>query len=115
MGRKKGIGVITISQRPQHINNTVLTQCEHFFFFALNPPDAEYMRTWVGNEIADRLVRLPKWHKIYWSVESPNPVLIDPNGNIIETFGIDKPEETEQKEDVNGVSGQGIGTEGTSP
>lgn len=36
VGRSKGVGIVNCTQRPIGVHNNIISQCEHFFIFALN-------------------------------------------------------------------------------
>jgi hypothetical protein len=59
-GRKYGIGMIVISQRPAELSETVLSQCNTFIVLRLtNPDDQNYVRRLVPDALAGLLNMLP--------------------------------------------------------
>lgn len=59
-GRKYGIGLILVSQRPKELSETVLSQCNTFITMRLtNPADQEYVRRLVPDSFAGLLNTLP--------------------------------------------------------
>ncbi|MCP3669922.1 MAG: DUF853 family protein [Gammaproteobacteria bacterium] len=53
-GRKYGVGLIVISQRPHELSETVLAQCGSFLCFRLtNPDDQQYVKDLVPDAEAD--------------------------------------------------------------
>lgn len=59
-GRKYGIGLILVSQRPNELSETVLSQCNTFITMRLtNPADQDYVRRLVPDSLAGLLNMLP--------------------------------------------------------
>ncbi len=59
-GRKYGIGLILVSQRPKELSETVLSQCNTFITMRLtNPADQDYVRRLVPDSLAGLLNMLP--------------------------------------------------------
>jgi DNA helicase HerA-like ATPase len=59
-GRKYGIGMIVVSQRPKELSETVLSQCNTFISMRLtNPEDQDYVRRLVPDSLAGLMAMLP--------------------------------------------------------
>lgn len=59
-GRKYGIGMIVVSQRPKELSETVLSQCNTFISMRLtNPEDQDYVRRLVPDSLSGLLDMLP--------------------------------------------------------
>lgn len=50
-GRSMGIGVLCATQRPQLIDKTILTQCEHIVIFFVSSKDLEYLSSYFGEGV----------------------------------------------------------------
>ena len=59
-GRKYGLGLLVVSQRPSDLSETVLSQCNNFIVLRLsNPRDQEYVRALVSDQYEDIMDMLP--------------------------------------------------------
>jgi hypothetical protein len=59
-GRKYGVGLMVVSQRPSELSETVLAQCNNFIVLRLtNPKDQEYIRALVTDQYENLLAVLP--------------------------------------------------------
>jgi hypothetical protein len=59
-GRKYGIGLVVVSQRPAEVSETILSQCNNFIVMRLtNPVDQEYVRALVPDQYQDLMDILP--------------------------------------------------------
>ncbi len=59
-GRKYGIGMIVVSQRPKELSETVLSQCNTFIAMRLtNPEDQNYVRRLVPDSLGGLMNMLP--------------------------------------------------------
>lgn len=59
-GRKYGVGLIVVSQRPKELSETVLSQCGTFIAMRLtNPEDQNYVRRLVPDSLAGLMNMLP--------------------------------------------------------
>ncbi|OYD16662.1 hypothetical protein CH330_00960 [candidate division WOR-3 bacterium JGI_Cruoil_03_51_56] len=82
-GRKYGIGTIIVSQRPNELSETVLSQCNTFIAMRLtNPDDQSYVRRLVPDSLARLMNMLPALRIgealiLGDSVAMPTRVLID--------------------------------------
>ena len=82
-GRKYGIGIIVISQRPKELSETVISQCNTFIAMRLtNPEDQNYIRRLVPDALAGLMDMLPSLRTgeaiiVGDSVVMPTRVLID--------------------------------------
>lgn len=82
-GRKYGIGIMVVSQRPKELSETVLSQCNTFVAMRLtNPDDQSYVRRLVPDSLAGLLDMLPSLRTgealiVGDSVVMPTRVLID--------------------------------------
>lgn len=102
-GRKFGIVMDLITQRPTELSETVLSQCSNFIIFKLNhPTDLEYIRKMVPNISSDviekqkslqsgtcvafgRMMKIPMIVKM----EMPNPEPQSANASIYEKWIVD--------------------------
>ncbi len=82
-GRKYGIGIMVVSQRPKELSETVISQCNTFIAMRLtNPEDQNYVRRLVPDSLAGLMAMLPSLRTgealiIGDSVVMPTRVLID--------------------------------------
>jgi len=82
-GRKYGIGIMVVSQRPKELSETVLSQCNTFTAMRLtNPDDQNYVRRLVPDSLAGLMDMLPSLRTgealiVGDSVVMPTRVLID--------------------------------------
>ena len=82
-GRKYGIGIIVVSQRPKELSETVISQCNTFIAMRLtNPEDQNYVRRLVPDSLAGLMNMLPSLRTgealiVGDSVVMPTRVLID--------------------------------------
>ena len=82
-GRKYGIGIIVVSQRPKELSETVVSQCNTFVAMRLtNPEDQNYVRRLVPDSFAGLMDMLPSLRTgealiLGDSVVMPTRVLID--------------------------------------
>lgn len=82
-GRKYGIGIMVVSQRPKELSETVISQCNTFITMRLtNPDDQSYVRRLVPDSLAGLMNMLPSLRTgealiIGDSVVMPTRVLID--------------------------------------
>ena len=82
-GRKYGIGIIVVSQRPKELSETVISQCNTFIAMRLtNPEDQSYVRRLVPDSLAGLMEMLPSLRTgealvVGDSVVMPTRVLID--------------------------------------
>ena len=99
-GRKFGIIMDLITQRPTELSETVLSQCSNFIIFKLNhPTDLEYIRTMVPNISSDviekqkslqsgtcvafgRMMKIPMIVKM----QMPNPAPQSANASIYDKW-----------------------------
>jgi len=82
-GRKYGIGIMVVSQRPKELSETVISQCNTFISMRLtNPDDQNYVRRLVPDSLAGLMAMLPSLRTgealiVGDSVVMPTRVLID--------------------------------------
>jgi hypothetical protein len=82
-GRKYGIGIMVVSQRPKELSETVISQCNTFIAMRLtNPDDQNYVRRLVPDSLAGLMDMLPSLRSgealiLGDSVVMPTRVLID--------------------------------------
>ncbi len=82
-GRKYGIGITVVSQRPKELSETVISQCNTFIAMRLtNPEDQNYVRRLVPDSLAGLMDMLPSLRTgealiVGDSVVMPTRVLID--------------------------------------
>jgi uncharacterized protein len=102
-GRKFGVIIDLITQRPTELSETVLSQCSNFLIFKLNhPSDLEYIRKMVPNISSDviekqkslqsgtcvafgRMMKIPMIVKM----EMPNPEPQSANASIYDKWMIE--------------------------
>jgi len=59
-GRKYGLGLVMVSQRPSDVSETVLAQCNNFLVLRLsNPDDQSYIRSLVSDQYEDLMDVVP--------------------------------------------------------
>ena len=95
-GRKYGILLGLITQRPSELSETVISQCNNFLIFKMtHPRDMEYinkMIPFMSNEISKRIQSLPPGYSYVFGtafklpmivkLDMPNPTPISNNVNI---------------------------------
>ena len=103
-GRKYGVLLTLISQRPVELSETVMAQCANFLIFkTTHPRDIEYISKMVPNiteEIVEKQKALQPGYclcfgdafkvPIILKVDLPNPVPESANCNVVETWTIHK-------------------------
>jgi DNA helicase HerA-like ATPase len=66
LGALRGIGVISISQRPRAIHNTIISESEYIFAFRLHlKTDRDKLREVIGEEV-ETLRQMPYYHFMVW-------------------------------------------------
>ena len=109
-GRKYGIMLGLISQRPSELSTTVLSQCSNFLIFKmLHPLDVDYIRQMVPNvtaEIVNKIKLLQPGTCIAFGsgfklpsivkLEMPNPAPASSSCDISGIWFIDRKQETTQ-------------------
>lgn len=77
LGRSKGVGSITCTQRPTGIHNNIVSQCEHFFIFqTLLETDRKKLSAIMGDKV---LQNPPKFHFWYFNASvMEEPILCKP-------------------------------------
>lgn len=99
-GRKYGVILGLITQRPSELSETAISQCSNFIILRMSHPlDLDYIRKMVPNvsqEIVDKLKNLKPGYciafgsafkvPIYAHVESPNPPPISQNVDIVNAW-----------------------------
>jgi len=77
-GRKYGVALVVISQRPHELSETVLSQCANYFCFRItNPEDQEYVRALVPEgerNLADTLSSLGRGEALTLGEAVPVPL-----------------------------------------
>ncbi|HUV13808.1 MAG TPA: ATP-binding protein [Acidobacteriota bacterium] len=82
-GRKYGIGIMVVSQRPKELSETVISQCNTFIAMRLtNPDDQNYVRRLVPDSLGGLMDMLPSLRTgealiVGDSVVMPTRVLVD--------------------------------------
>ena len=99
-GRKYGVILGLISQRPVELSDTVISQCSNFLIFKMNHPvDVEYIRKMVPN-ISDEIVEKQKTLQsgtclgfglgfripLIVKMEMPNPAPWSGNANVVDIW-----------------------------
>jgi ABC-type dipeptide/oligopeptide/nickel transport system ATPase component len=111
-GRKFGLILTLISQRPTELSETVLSQCSSFLLFRTNHPrDLEYMRKAIPNintDIIDKqrsiqpgyFVGLGRAFKIPMIIRlnAPNPAPKSSNANVFDIWSGRTNKQTEEKD-----------------
>ncbi len=68
MGRRRGIGIWHITQRPRFVDNFVFSEAEHFFVFRLQlKSDKEKVQGIAGDEILEEIDKLNDHEFLYYS------------------------------------------------
>lgn len=68
-GRSYDVGIINVSQRPRDLHNTLISESEHLFVFALSlETDVLKLRQQMG-VAADEIYYLPEYHFLYHNVK----------------------------------------------
>ena len=79
-GRKYGIFLQVISQRPSELSKTVLSQCSNFIIHKIqNPDDLRYIRQmtpYISESITKRLPSLPQRHALVFGNAINLPVTV---------------------------------------
>lgn len=118
-GRKYGVILGLISQRPVEISDTVISQCTNFLIFKINHPvDVEYIRKMVPN-ITDEIVEKQKSLQsgtclgfglgfkipLIVKMEMPNPSPLSSNCDVVNIWsGSSSNEAIQDANDVNNVN-----------
>lgn len=82
-GRKYGIGIMVVSQRPKELSETVISQCNTFIVMRLtNPDDQNYVRRLVPDSLAGLMDMVPSLRTgealiVGDSVVMPTRVIVD--------------------------------------
>ena len=99
-GRKYGVILGLISQRPVELSDTVISQCSNFIIFKMNhPTDVDYIRKMVPN-ISDEIVEKQKTLQagtclgfgmafkipLICKLEMPNPAPLSGNCNVVQVW-----------------------------
>ena len=115
-GRKYGVILGLISQRPVEISDTVISQCTNFLIFKINHPiDVEYIRKMVPN-ITDEIVEKQKSLQsgtclgfglgfkipLIVKMEMPNPAPLSGNCDVVRIWNGGVSSEDVSKEENNG-------------
>lgn len=117
-GRKYGVILGLITQRPSELSETAISQCSNFIILRMSHPlDLEYIRTMVPNvsdEIVEKLKNLKPGFciafgsafkiPIYASVESPDPPPRSQNVDVVKAW-----------KSFSGAVIGGVGVNGVSP
>ncbi|MGD2118206.1 MAG: DUF853 family protein [Chromatiales bacterium] len=94
-GRKYGVGLTIVSQRPHELSETVLSQCSNFLCLRLtNPDDQQYVRSLVPegeSDLTNTLSALGRGEALILGEATPLPT----------RFQIDKPNPTPNSQDAN--------------
>ena len=105
-GRKYGVLLGLITQRPSELSDTAISQCSNFIILRMSHPlDLEYIRKMVPNvsgEIVDKLKNLKPGNcvafgnafkvPVFAHVEIPNPEPLSQNVNVVNAWKIKKKE-----------------------
>lgn len=94
-GRKYGVGLAVVSQRPQELSETVLSQCGTYICLRLtNPDDQAYIRQLIPegeSDLVDALAALGRGEALALGEAVPAPV----------RFQIDRPDPAPNSQDVD--------------
>ncbi len=117
-GRKYGVILGLISQRPVELSDTVISQCSNFLIFKMNHPvDVDYIRKMVPN-ISDEIVEKQKTLQsgtclgfgsafripLIVKLEMPNPAPWSGNCDVVTIWSGNKKVNTDNNSSVNNVS-----------
>ncbi len=107
-GRKFGLGLMVISQRPARVDKNVISQCNTQIILRLtNPNDINAVRKGVEGltaEMVEEVKRLPPGNAVVVSPELERPVIVrvrvrkSRHGHAVEIFGGRKSGKTKRKE-----------------
>lgn len=93
-GRKYGISLMIVSQRPSEISDTIFSQCNNFVVMRLtNPSDQTYVTRLLPDTISNVTDNLP-------ALESREAILIGEAVNVPAVIMVDKIEQKPSSEDV---------------
>ncbi len=94
-GRKYGVGLMVVSQRPHELSETVLAQCSSFICFRIsNPDDQAYIRELVPDsegELIDILASLGRGEAVALGESSP----------VLTRFQMRAPDPTPNSDDID--------------
>ena len=77
-GRSYNVGIIDVSQRPRDLHNTLISESEHLFVFALSlETDVLKLRQQMGTA-ADEIYYLPEYHFLYHNVKFNKSFIFKP-------------------------------------
>lgn len=111
-GRKYGIGIIVVSQRPKELSESVISQCNTFIAMRLtNPEDQNYVRRLVPDSLAGLMDMLPSLRTgealiVGDSVVMPTRVLVDfpkPEPKSADVNFAEHWAKSDRKMDVDGI------------
>lgn len=87
-GRSKQIPMITLSQRPVHMNRFVISEADfHQVFFLADEMDRDVVQRFIPYDVSEN--RLPKYHSYYYDVSGDDFTGLKPvphPDSILETF-----------------------------
>lgn len=68
IGRHHGISILATSQRPAHVNKTIVSQSAHIFCGkTVESNDLRYLSSFLGQENSQKLVQMPERQFLYFS------------------------------------------------
>ncbi len=114
-GRKYGILLGLITQRPSELSDTAISQCSNFIVLRMSHPlDLDYIRKMVpniSNEIVDRLKNLKPGNCVAFGsafkvpafvhVEMPDPEPLSQNVDIVNAWGNNLSQSNGNKQNIN--------------
>ena len=100
-GRKYGVMLGILTQRPVELSDTVISQCSNFLIFKINNPlDSEYIRQMVPNINAEVIEKQKTLQSgtclgfgsafkipVIVNLEMPNPAPLSSNSNVVKFWG----------------------------
>ncbi len=79
MGRSRGVGVVNTTQRPNGINQLLLSEAEHFFIFSLNlKSDKEKLKTMIPHQYHHFIDKMPLHHFFYANLRENQFIYFNP-------------------------------------
>lgn len=68
-GRNWGVGIVAITRRIQRLSKDFFDLCQHLFLFKIGLKSREYIADMIGWEETRKVIRLPPYHFLHYSVE----------------------------------------------
>ena len=104
-GRKYGVGLVVVSQRPHELSETVLAQCGSFLCFRLsNPDDQQYVKDLVPDAEGDLV-------NILSTLARGEALALGESAPVVTRFQMQQPDPTPNSDDVDFYSKWQINTD----